>query len=128
MIISDLFQETYLALLVNKARSGLTMLGIIIGIGSVIAMISIGQGASGNIESSIQSLGSNLIIVMPGMQRNFGYGASSGRGSAKSLTIDDATAIQNEIKRRPKSFIIKIPLIVSNESDKPLPRETALLV
>jgi len=97
MIISDLFQETYLALLINKARSGLTMLGIIIGIGSVIAMVSIGQGASGTIESNIQALGSNLIIVMPGMQRNFGYGASSGRGNARSLTIDDADAIQNEV-------------------------------
>lgn len=110
MIISDLFQETYLALLVNKARSGLTMLGIIIGIGSVIAMISIGQGASGNIESSIQALGSNLIIVMPGTQRNFGYGASSGRGSAKSLTMDDATAIQNEV-----SFVNAITKDVSGQ-------------
>jgi len=97
MIISDLFQETSAALLVNKARSGLTMLGIIIGIGSVIAMISIGQGAKGNIESSIESLGSNLINVTSGVQRDFGTGISAGRGSAQSLTLEDADAIITEI-------------------------------
>jgi len=99
MIISDLFEETYSALLVNKARSGLTVLGIVIGIGSVIAMISIGQGAKGTIESSIQSLGSNLVIVMPGAQRGGvgGGGISSGRGSAQSLTLADADAISEEI-------------------------------
>jgi len=97
MMISDLFQETYSALLINKARSGLTILGIVIGIGSVIAMISIGQGAQGTIESSIQSLGSDLVIVMPGAQRGFGFQVSSGRGSATSLTQEDADAIQQEI-------------------------------
>jgi putative ABC transport system permease protein len=98
MIISDLFEETYSALLVNKARSGLTILGIIIGIGSVIAMVSIGQGAKGTIETSIQSLGSNLIIVMPGAQSGFGGGGiSGGRGSAQSLTLEDADAIFEEI-------------------------------
>jgi len=94
MTISDLFHETYAALLVNKARSGLTILGIVIGIGSVIAMISIGQGAQGTIASSIQSLGSNLLIVMPGTQRGFGYQVSAGRGTAQSLTLDDVNAIQ----------------------------------
>lgn len=97
MIFSDLFQETYSALLVNKARSGLTVLGIIIGIGSVIAMVSIGQGASGTIESSIQSLGSNLIMVTPGVQRGTGVQVSSGRGSAQSLKTSDAEAIANEM-------------------------------
>jgi len=98
MIISDLFEETYFALLVNKVRSGLTILGIVIGIGSVIAMISIGQGAAGAIESSIQSLGSNLVIVMPGAQRGFGGGGiSAGRGSAQSLTLEDADAILEDI-------------------------------
>ncbi len=99
MIIADLFEETYSALLVNKARSGLTILGIVIGIGSVIAMVSIGQGAKGTIESSIQSLGSNLIIVMPGAQRGFGGGGiSAGRGSAQSLTLEDADSIKEEIQ------------------------------
>jgi len=97
MIISDLFKETSAALLVNKARTGLTMLGIIIGIGSVIAMVSIGQGVQGTIESSIQSLGSNLIIVMPGAQRGAGVQVSSGRGSSQTLTLADADAVQQQI-------------------------------
>jgi len=72
MNIRDIIQETYLALLLNKSRSGLTILGIVIGIGSVIAMVSIGQGAQNSIESSIQSIGSNLVMVMPGAERSVG--------------------------------------------------------
>jgi len=97
MNISDLFQETYSALAANKVRSGLTILGIVIGIGSVIAMIAIGQGSQSSIESSIQSLGSNLILVMPGMQRGVGMQVSQGRGSAQTLTQDDADAISQEV-------------------------------
>jgi putative ABC transport system permease protein len=97
MIISDLFEETFSALLVNKARSGLTVLGIVIGIGSVIAMISIGQGAKGTIEASIQSLGSNLVIVMPGAQRGVGIQVNAGRGSAQTLTQEDADALKEEV-------------------------------
>ncbi len=97
MKIGDILQETYLALSANKVRSGLTILGIVIGIGSVIAMVSIGAGAQGSIESSIQSIGSNLVMVMPGAQRGPGYQISAGRGSAKSLTQKDAEAIKSEI-------------------------------
>jgi len=56
MKISDLFEETYSAILSNKARSGLTILGIVIGIGSVIAMISIGQGAQGRLSQTFKHL------------------------------------------------------------------------
>jgi putative ABC transport system permease protein len=97
MKTSDLFEETYSALTANKSRSFLTVLGIVIGIGSVIAMISIGQGAKGTIESSIESLGSNLIMIMPGFQRGAGFQVSSGRGSAQTLTSEDADAIRQEI-------------------------------
>jgi putative ABC transport system permease protein len=98
MLLSDLIQETFSAIFANKVRSGLTMLGIIIGIGSVIAMVSIGQGAQGQIESSIQSIGSNLIIVTPGFQRNVGGGGvSAGRGTATTLTQADADAIGKEV-------------------------------
>lgn len=97
MMFSDIFNETYSAVTVNKARSALTILGIVIGIGSVIAMVSIGQGAQSSIEASIQSIGSNLIMVTPGAQRGPGLQVSGGRGSAQSLTIEDATAIQTEI-------------------------------
>ena len=94
----DILHETYTALSANKARSGLTILGIVIGIGSVVAMISIGQGASGSIQASIQSIGSNLVLVMPGAQRGVGAGpVSAGRGSAQTLTQEDADAIQKEI-------------------------------
>lgn len=97
MTTLDILQETYSALSANKVRSGLTMLGIIIGISSVIAMISIGQGAQGSIQSSIQSIGSNLIIVSPGIQRGPGSQISGGQGSARSLTQDDADAISEGI-------------------------------
>ncbi len=93
----DLFQETQSALLLNKVRSGLTALGIVIGIGSVIAMVSIGQGAQGTIEANIESIGSNLVIVMPGAQRGVGFQVSSGRGFGRTLTQEDAAAIQQEI-------------------------------
>lgn len=97
MIISDLIHETYTALSANKVRSGLTILGIVIGIGSVIAMVSIGQGAQGQIQSSIESIGSNLILVEPSFQRGVGTQVSAGRGSAQTLTQADADAIQSEI-------------------------------
>lgn len=97
MIIQDLIEETYSSVTVNKVRSGLTILGIVIGIGSVIAMISIGQGAQNAIESNIQSIGSNLLIVSPGAQRGPGIQISQGRGTAQSLTQEDADAITKEI-------------------------------
>ncbi|MEI7765289.1 MAG: ABC transporter permease [bacterium] len=96
MKISDILNETYSALTGNKIRTGLTMLGIIIGIGSVIAMTAIGQGAQNSISSSIESIGANLVMVMPGAQRSFG-GASGGRGGAQSLTVADADAIETSV-------------------------------
>ncbi|MFA7252647.1 MAG: ABC transporter permease [Candidatus Paceibacterota bacterium] len=95
MKIIDILEETYSALVANKVRTGLTMLGIIIGIASVIAMISIGQGAQSSITSSIQSIGSNLLMVTPGAQRTPGVQVSTGRGSAKTLTAEDANAISS---------------------------------
>ena len=93
----DILQETYTALSANKVRSGLTMLGIIIGIGSVISMVAIGEGAQTSIQASIQSIGSNLVLVMPGVSRGPGAQVSAGRGSARSLTQEDADAIAKEI-------------------------------
>ena len=93
---SDLLHETYSALSANKARSGLTMLGIIIGIASVIAMTAIGQGAQNSVSSSIQSIGANWVMIMPGATRSFG-GPSGARGGAQTLTIDDANAISSQV-------------------------------
>ncbi len=109
MIISDLFQETYSAISMNKARSGLTILGIIIGIGSVVAMISIGQGAQGEIQANIESIGSNLIMVMPGFQMGAGSQVRSGRGSAQTLTQEDAEAIYEQV-----SFVKAVAPEISN--------------
>ncbi len=97
MTTRDLLHETFSALTANKVRTALTMLGIVIGISSVIIMVSIGQGAQSQIQSSIQSIGSNLLIVSPGATRSFGYGASSGRGAAKTLTMKDIDAISSQI-------------------------------
>ena len=97
MTIIDIIEETYSALSGNKVRSGLTMLGIVIGISSVIAMVSIGQGAQGSIQASIQSIGSNLVLVTPGQQRGPGFQVSAGRGSARTLTQEDADAIIKEV-------------------------------
>ncbi len=93
MTTRDLFDETYSAVTVNKVRSGLTMLGIVIGIASVIALQAIGTGAQSSIQSSIQSIGSNLLLVMPGATRSFGSTVSAGRGSAQTLTPEDSAAI-----------------------------------
>lgn len=97
MKLTDIFEETYFALSSNKVRSGLTMLGIVIGIGSVIAMVAIGQGAQGTIQSNIEAIGSNLLIVRPGAQRGVGTQVSSGRGSAQTLTVEDAEAIAKNV-------------------------------
>ncbi len=97
MIITDVFEETYFALSANKARSFLTILGIVIGIASVIAMVSIGQGAQTSIQARIQSIGSNLVLITPGAQRGPGFQVNAGRGSARTLTQEDADAITKEI-------------------------------
>ncbi|PIR66976.1 MAG: multidrug ABC transporter substrate-binding protein [Parcubacteria group bacterium CG10_big_fil_rev_8_21_14_0_10_36_14] len=97
MFLKDLFQETYFSLSSNKPRSALTILGIVIGIGSVIAMVSIGAGATKNITANIESLGSNLLIVMPGVQKNSGSVVRGGMGSATTLTSEDSVAIENQI-------------------------------
>ncbi len=83
------------ALCVNKLRSILTMLGIIIGVGAVITMISVGGGAQARVEEQIKALGSNLMIIIPGSVT--AGGARIGTGGAQTLTEDDAAAIAREI-------------------------------
>ncbi|MFA5248815.1 MAG: ABC transporter permease [Patescibacteria group bacterium] len=97
MLLGDLFSETYSAIISNKTRTGLTVLGIVIGIASVIAMVSIGAGAQSSIEENIQAIGSNLLMVTPSAQRGVGTQIRSGQGSAKTLTIEDADAIGNDV-------------------------------
>jgi len=83
------------ALTVNKMRSALTMLGIIIGVGAVIAMIAIGSGAKKRIAEQIASIGSNLLIVLSGSSTS--GGVRFGSGTVPTLRVDDAKAILNEI-------------------------------
>lgn len=90
-----MYKESFLmawaSLIANKLRSLLTMLGIIIGVAAVIALVSIGNGVKQDIEDSISSLGSNLLVVLPGAPRT--PGARPSQGSMKSLKISDYEAI-----------------------------------
>ena len=92
MRLSDTILESYQGITANKARSSLTMLGIVIGIASVIALVGVGQGSTNSITSRIESAGANLITVSPGFSRSSG-GVSGGRGGATTLTLEDATAM-----------------------------------
>ena len=83
-------------LFANKLRSVLTMLGIIIGVAAVIAMVSIGMGVKSNVEDSMASLGSNMLIVTPGAANSGGIRGAA--GSRESLKYDDAMAIKKKIK------------------------------
>jgi putative ABC transport system permease protein len=78
----------------NKMRSFLTMLGVIIGVGAVIAMVSIGEGAKQSVSAQIQGLGSNLLIVMPGRTQGNPGGPAGASGSRNMLRAEDAEAIQ----------------------------------
>ena len=78
-------------LMANKMRSGLTILGIVIGVGAVIALLSIGEGAQAAIMEQIQGIGSNLIFVVPGAIQQ--GGVRTALGSAATLTFEDAEAI-----------------------------------
>ncbi len=82
------------AILRNKMRSALTMLGVFIGVAALIAMVAVGQGANEAVRKQIESLGTNLIVVLPGAATTGGVRA--GFGSASTLTVDDARAIRRD--------------------------------
>jgi len=88
------FRISFRALRVNKMRSALTMLGIIIGVGAVIAMLAVGTGASKKIADQISSMGSNLIMILPGATT--AGGVRMGSGTQPTLTMADAEAIRKE--------------------------------
>jgi len=98
MRLKDLLAETFLSLNSNKARTFLTVLGIVVGITSVIVMVAFGQGTKASIQSNISSMGANLLMISPG-------GASMGRiggapgatGSTNSLTMKDLAAIKTQV-------------------------------
>ena len=90
------FRIALRALARNKLRSFLTMLGIIIGVGAVIAMVAIGEGAKATIRSQIASLGTNVLIILPGTTTQ--GGVRVGFGSVSTLTDGDAKAIREELR------------------------------
>ena len=91
----ETFRVALRALVRNKMRSFLTVLGIIIGVGAVIAIVAIGEGAKARVEESFASMGSNLLIVLPGSTSS--GGARGGFGSMPTLTWDDLRAVRSEI-------------------------------
>jgi putative ABC transport system permease protein len=99
MRTSDLIASAARALRSNPMRSALTALGVIIGVASVVAMVALGSGAQAQVERSIASLGSNLLIVVPGAPRGAGgVRGQAGGGNWDSLTLDDANAIAQQVQ------------------------------
>lgn len=94
MKLTEIFFESLGTLTLNKTRTALAVLGIIIGIGSVIALMSLGQATQKSIQNQIQSLGSNLLTVQPGASRS-SSGVRSAQGSRTTLTLADAQAIES---------------------------------
>lgn len=94
MNLGNLLKVAMNALKRNKLRSFLTMLGIIIGVASVITMLAIGQGSKKSIQDQIASMGSNMLFVMPGTFRT--GGVQQGNATSQRLTIADASAIQTD--------------------------------
>jgi putative ABC transport system permease protein len=94
MNFSDLLKEALRSLLSNKLRSGLTILGIIIGITAIIAMLSIGEGAKRQLAQSVENLGSNQLNVLPGFIQPGRGIVSAGRGTAQSLKMRDVDVIK----------------------------------
>ena len=97
MKLESTFKIAFRALRRNKLRSALTALGIIIGVGAVIAMVSIGDGAKAQVEQQIASLGENVILILSGSITSSGI--RTGWGSAGTLKIEDAEAIRREVPR-----------------------------
>jgi macrolide transport system ATP-binding/permease protein len=90
----------------NKMRSALTMLGVFIGVAALIAMVDVGQGANDAVRKQIESLGTNLLVVLPGATTS--GGARGGSGSASTLTVTDASTIQRDDSRGKSSTAIRI--------------------
>jgi putative ABC transport system permease protein len=95
MKIYDSFRSALQSLVVNKLRSALTMLGVIIGVASVIAMVAVGNGASQQVQNTILSLGSNLITVSPANLSDQGLRGAGAQ--SQNLTLEDMRAIQAEL-------------------------------
>lgn len=92
-----IIRVAFRALLRNKMRAALTMLGIIIGVSSVIAMVSIGQGAQASVQAQIEGIGANLLFVSAGAQNVGGVRTGAGDSGTNTLTVEDLEAIKSEV-------------------------------
>ncbi len=92
-----IIRVAFRALVRNKMRAALTMLGIIIGVGAVISMVSIGQGAQASVQAQIESIGTNLLFVSAGAQNVGGVRSGTGDSGTNTLTADDLEAIRREV-------------------------------
>ncbi len=97
MNLSMIIRVAFRALVRNKMRAILTMLGIIIGVGAVIAMVSIGQGAQASVQAQIESIGTNLLFVSAGAQNVGGVRSGTGDTGTNTLTVEDLDAIKREV-------------------------------
>jgi len=97
MTLLMIIRVAFRALVRNKMRAALTMLGIIIGVSAVIAMVSIGQGASASVQAQIESIGTNLLFVSAGAQNVGGVRSGTGDTGTQTLTVDDLDAIKREV-------------------------------
>ena len=92
-----IIRVAFRALVRNKMRAALTMLGIIIGVGAVISMVSIGQGAQASVQAQIESIGTNLLFVSAGAQNVGGVRSGTGDSGTNTLTAEDLEAIRREV-------------------------------
>src|SRR5437762_13061129 len=97
MDLKMIIRVAFRALVRNKMRAALTMLGIIIGVAAVIAMVSIGQGAQASVQAQIESIGTNLLFVTAGAQNVGGVRSGTGDTGTNTLTVDDLEAIKREV-------------------------------
>jgi putative ABC transport system permease protein len=95
MKLYDSFRSALQSLVVNKLRSALTMLGVIIGVAAVIAMVSVGNGASQSVQNTILNLGSNLVTVTPSFGSDNGLRGAGAQ--AQNLTLDDMRSLQDQL-------------------------------
>lgn len=97
MNLTMIIRVAFRALVRNKMRAILTMLGIIIGVSAVIAMVSIGQGAQASVQAQIESIGTNLLFVSAGAQNVGGVRSGTGDTGTNTLTVEDLDAIKREV-------------------------------
>ena len=97
MTLLMIIRVAFRALIRNKMRAALTMLGIIIGVSAVIAMVSIGQGASASVQAQIESIGTNLLFLSAGAQNVGGVRSGTGDSGTNTLTVEDLEAVKREV-------------------------------